>query len=86
MKCIKGRWMAKIKENIKGMKGRKKRGIREKVKEVKLEESFVEFSYQERSLSRLPCSMTALANCLKTRSMYVLCRGHRPSRKPMWPP
>lgn len=40
----------------------------------------------DRSLSRLPCSMTALANCLKTRSMYVLCRGHRPSRKPIWPP
>ena len=30
--------------------------------------------------------MTAWANCLNTRSMYVLCRGQKPSRKPMWPP
>lgn len=32
MECIKDRWMAKIKQKIKGRKGRKKRGIREKVR------------------------------------------------------
>lgn len=67
------------------MKETKERGIRGKVRKSNWK-NLVEFSYQERSLSRLPCSMTALANCLKTRSMYVLCRGHRPSRKPIWPP
>lgn len=50
-------------------KGEKEERNKRESKEVKLEESFVKVSYHERSLSRLPCSMTALANCLKTRSM-----------------
>lgn len=58
--------MTKMKEKL---EGRKEREEEKKSKEVKPEEHFVEFSYQERSLSRLPCSITALANCLKTRSM-----------------
>lgn len=80
-------WNAARKDGWKWRK-RLKKGRKERRKEweIKLEEHFVKFSYQERSVSRLPCSMTAFANCLKTRSMYVLCRGHRPSRKPIWPP
>lgn len=61
MECIKDAWKAKWKEE----RGRERR----KSKEERLGDSFVKFSYQERSLSRLPCSKTALANCLKTRSM-----------------